>query len=309
MKYQALPWHDYKLPSIYHITLTQLPGCLPFSVLEGTPTAPRLTLTPFGKATEVIIRNTLNNLPFYFLGCYKIMPDHIHMIVTVKRKLKRSIRMEVAVAKSQISKTHSSMRGFDTTQSVFKKDFHHRIIFSNEELETCKAYIRDNPRRLLVKRSHPDLFRVYNHLIIGDMEMAAYGNIFLLRDYQKMAVGIHHWWSEAELHAYRQRCLMVADNEGVLVSPWIHDWEREIRNEAIERGARIITLRADGFQERFKPQGHEFELCSEGRLLLLAPWPDAPRTPMSRSTALTLNGLASRIASFTHTDPATLRNS
>ena len=36
----------------------------------------------------------------------------------------------------------------------------------------------------------------------------------------------------------------------------------------------VIKLRDKGFAERFKPQGKDFDLCAEGHLLLLAPWPD-----------------------------------
>ncbi len=36
----------------------------------------------------------------------------------------------------------------------------------------------------------------------------------------------------------------------------------------------MIKLTAKGFGERFKPQGRDFDLCAEGRLLLLSPWPD-----------------------------------
>lgn len=35
----------------------------------------------------------------------------------------------------------------------------------------------------------------------------------------------------------------------------------------------MILLKDQGFEERFKPKGKDFELCCEGRLLLLAPWP------------------------------------
>ena len=356
MKYRAQRWHNYLLPSIYHITLTQLPGRLPFSAVEGVPTAPRVTLTPFGAEVQAILRQTLNRLPYFFLGSHIIMPDHIHMIVTVLQELPRSIRSEVAAVKSQISKAHARLCGYDNTVSVFVNDFHHRIIFNDNELEVCKAYIDDNPRRLLIKRSRPDLFRRYNHLRIrgsqspagvnvnvntantsgvnvnvntantagvsvnvntantagvnisggnvnggccyniGEMEMAAYGNVFLLRDYQKMPVRIHRRWTDDELESYRRRCFAVAANGGVLVSPFIHKWERAIRNEALEMGARIIHLRIDGFEDRFKPSGHDFDLCTEGRLLVLAPWPDNHNATLYRNAALYLNDLATRIA-------------
>lgn len=307
MEYHALTWHNYLLPGIYHITLTQLPGREPFSVVEGTPSEPVVTLTPFGHATEAILKETLNQMPSFFLGTYRIMPDHIHMVVTVLEILRRSIRSEIAVAKSQISKAYSRMRGLRHTESVFVKDFHHRVIFNADELEICKRYVSDNPRRLLVKRERPELFRTYHHLAVGDMEMAAYGNIFLLRDFHKQQVRIHRAWTDGEFSEYKRHSLLCAENGGVLVSPFIHPREREIRDEALLLGARIIHLRIDGFRERFKPSGRDFELCSQGRLLLLAPWPDNADTDMTRTAALSMNDMARYIASIDYSTPTLLR--
>ena len=66
---------------------------------------------------------------------------------------------------------------------------------------------------------------------------------------------------------------------------------------AIDAGANLIIIRNEGFEERFKPSGLEFELCSEGRLLLLAPWPDKlRRSVVTRAEALEMNALAAKIA-------------
>lgn len=75
--------------------------------------------------------------------------------------------------------------------------------------------------------------------------------------------------------------------------------EKQIRDEALALGGRLIILRAEGMRERFKPSGEEFEFCRQGRMLLLAPWPENTDTGMTRSTALNLNFMASQIAALT----------
>ena len=78
--------------------------------------------------------------------------------------------------------------------------------------------------------------------------------------------------------------------------PFISRAEKEVRDKAIASGGRIIELGAEGFPERFKPSGKEFELCTARQLLLLAPWPDnSSRFTMTSSTALTLNAMAAEI--------------
>lgn len=42
----------------------------------------------------------------------------------------------------------------------------------------------------------------------------------------------------------------------------------------MDLGYPLIKLTDCGFEDRFKPRGADFDLCAEGRLLLLAPWPE-----------------------------------
>lgn len=90
-----------------------------------------------------------------------------------------------------------------------------------------------------------------------------------------------------------------AENGGVLVSPFISPAEKRIRDQALAVGGSLIILRAEGFPERFKPSGYEFELCDSGSLLLLAPWPYSSRkNTITRSQALSLNAMAEQIAAI-----------
>jgi hypothetical protein len=140
------------------------------------------------------------------------------------------------------------------------------------------------------------------------MEFAAYGNIFLLRDYDRLPVMIHRADSP-EAHAANARQWMeYAANRGVLISPFISPAEKEIRRAAIAAGGCIIHLQNEGFEPRFKPAKADFELCSQGRLLILAPWPDnLRRCKVSRSQALAMNALAANLASLPPSAPLSLR--
>lgn len=70
---------------------------------------------------------------------------------------------------------------------------------------------------------------------------------------------------------------------------------------ARDNGGKIILLRDQGFEERFKPNGAEFELCAAGCLLLLAPWPANVGRKSSAGYAEfhQMNDLALQIASLT----------
>lgn len=268
--------HNYRWRGSYMITMTAAPAAPRFCSVTGTPTVPSVLLSPLGARIATLIDEIHFHVPAIRVEASVIMPDHLHLLLTVTAELRRHIGYEIGAFMGNCSRAARELCGY--TEPLFPDRYHDRIIHDGRHLGAAAAYINDNPRRLLIKRAQPDLFRRYLHLQIGEREFAAYGNLFLLRDFEKIPVRIHRRWSRQELDEYTARCLDVAGRGGVLISPFIHPWEREIRDRALETGARVITLKAEGMPERFKPQGLEFRLCLEGRLLLLAPltsttWP------------------------------------
>ncbi|MDE6867254.1 MAG: hypothetical protein K2J23_07650, partial [Muribaculaceae bacterium] len=63
-------------------------------------------------------------------------------------------------------------------------------------------------------------------------------------------------------------------NDGVLVSPFINPAEKKVRDWAIDNGGSLIYLTYKPFPEKYKPQGKMFDLCAEGRLLIIFIPPD-----------------------------------
>ena len=96
-----------------------------------------------------------------------------------------------------------------------------RIVFDQEQLDILIRYIADNPRRLLIKRLYPDLFRRNLSVNINGDVVDCVGNMFLLRK-PLMAVHVRRKWSAGEVEAYKARCIEAALNGVVLISPFIH---------------------------------------------------------------------------------------
>lgn len=63
---------------------------------------------------------------------------------------------------------------------LFAHGFNDRLLLRDGQLEHWKHYLQDNPRRLLMKREHPDLFRVQRGLVAAGQQFSAIGNRFLL---------------------------------------------------------------------------------------------------------------------------------
>ncbi len=284
-------FHDYSLPGSYLITITA-ESCRPkFSHID-TPSG-LVTLTPLGLCIAAELEKLSDFHHFMSIRERIIMPDHLHFILSVNQKLPKDIGCYIAGFKGACSKAWWAQNPQATGIPLYIRGFNDRIIWDDKHLGTATNYILDNPRRLCIKRKRPDLFRRYNHIRIGDKEFAAYGNLFLLRDFDRQQVVVHRTDSLEERTEKERKWTMCAANGGVLVSPFISPHEKAIRDTAIALGGNLIIIKNTGFEEKFKPQGNEFNLCSEGRLLLIAPWPEQiGKTILSRDEALKMNELA-----------------
>ena len=213
----------------------------------------------------------------------------------------------------------------------WSEGFQDTILFREGQLAAMAKYLRENPERLAEKRANPDLFRRVARLGIpldggratGFFE--ALGNRHLLRRplHQVQCSRRFFAWrrepkpggglkvvrdaagdpvAERSSADYEERlaaALEAAAHGAVVLSPCISDGERQIAREALRRGLPLVALRNMGFAPLQKPVGRLFDICAEGRLLLLAPaaWPHCTQEkPMTRFDATALNRIAQWLA-------------
>lgn len=180
---------------------------------------------------------------------------------------------------------------------IWAPGFHDRILFRRGQLAQMLAYVRDNPRRLAVKRAHPELFRVVRELSLVGHSFSAIGNHFLLERPVRMAIQCSRRISPEALDK-RQRELLAAARKGVvLISPCISPGEKQIARAALDAQLPVIVLLENGFPPIYKPPKRYFEACAEGRLLMLAPWEHhVEKRPITREQCLALNAFAKQFA-------------
>ena len=180
--------------------------------------------------------------------------------------------------------------------SLFEPGYNDKILLREGQLSNWKRYLDDNPRRLAIKRLHPDFFTVIHQAIIVGRKCQMVGNRFLLDIPQKMAVIVHSAYTDEEYADWRRKWLACGEAGGVLVSAAIATREKEVMREAMDRGYNIILLRENGFPPLYKPSGESFTVCSEGRLLQISPWEfHMERKTISREQCLILNRMAEEI--------------
>ena len=324
MKRRAVE-HDYHQRSIYMITIAvegrrSLLGRLEGDVTaeRGTPDAPHVVPTALGMAVE----QAWNDIPKYHPEvstiAFQLMPDHIHGILFVERDLKEGLGKVVLGFKQGCNKAYRSLmagcvgyvaevqqhtgqeRAERQKGLLFERGYHDRILLRAGQLDTMRAYLADNPYRLAIKRTRPELLRVNTNVDICGCSCSAVGNMALLQAPKRLQVRISRSISPALL-AEEQHSLLTAAQEGaILVSPAISPGEKALMRAAFNAKLPLIVLLANGLDPMSKPSGERFYATAEGRLLLISPFPHHGNNQhLTRHDCELLNALAWNI---THTN-------
>jgi hypothetical protein len=260
---------------------------------------------------------------------FQLMPDHLHGILFVKEEMEEHLGQVVSGFKAGCNKAYRSLVGEavplltqeDPLASPFeaapplpkpseyrlkKDDRTHGLLFergyndliskSYDMLPRMTAYLRDNPRRLAVRRAHPDFFRVRFDMEVAGQSYAAIGNRFLLSRPDKVQVQLSRSLTPEQIQERVQHFLSLARQGAILVSPAISKGEQAVMRAALDEHLPLIFLTPWGFTKYSKPGHQYFEACSEGRFLILAPWEHQnERIPLTRSMCLTLNNMTQQI--------------
>ena len=180
--------------------------------------------------------------------------------------------------------------------TLWETGYNDRILTQKGQLQRMLSYLDDNPRRLLMKRLHPEFFtNLGTHTIVG-VSMQAMGNLFLLDNPMKKQVQCSRHLYQKDIDASRDYFLQEGRKGTILVSPCISDGESQIASAALDAGISLIVLLLNGFPPLYKPKPRYLEACLNGRLLILAPFPyQTGKITDMRQRCLYLNSLAARI--------------
>ena len=308
---------DYRGRAIYHFTLVVAERFPLFGQLEApTPQEAHIKLNDFGKQVWRILKGVPSfYLPKGYalkIIAAQIMPDHIHLVLQVLEPLPQSIGIVIRGFKAACTKTykemymsggenaiemhnngsatgiHNSDRGFvhfarifASTGSIWQPDaayYHERILHSQGQLQRMIDYVHDNPRRAMLKRANPQLFKLHQRVQVAGFSCTTLGNQFLLDYPMKAMLQCSRRLTQTEIDQKREHCLTEAERGVVFVSAGISEGEKQICRAIREAGYPLVILLKDGFPKEtdphykyFKPQGVYFEACAAGRLLLIEP--------------------------------------
>ena len=287
--------HDYQSPCIYMITLA-IKGRRP---LLGTVCGPDdshplpwFMPSPLGARIGECWREIPQYYPQVRLLALQLMPDHLHGIIHVTSRLPRHLGHVIngfKVGCNRVAKEQS-------LPPLWEEGYNDRILQGRGQLNAMFKYLEDNPRRLWIKRTQPDFFKIQQEILIGERTVTVMGNRFLLNSPNKVAVKCHRNMTEEEMEHTVARFLMMAQRGAVLVSPRISPGEKAVMDMIQAAGFPFIQLLENGFSPLWKPGGEMFNACASGQVLLVAPWPHhTGRTTITRDQCNQLNDMAALI--------------
>jgi len=177
---------DYAGRGIYMITIT----------IEGRrPLLGRLVKIGGEWSVELsaagcIVQDCLAEIPMQWPGvsliAVQLMPDHLHFIIFVERQQQKPLGAIVGSLKAKSTSRYLAAQDLAASAKAqngakfWAQGYVDLVLLRRGQLEKMIAYLRDNPRRLGVKREHPDLFKVLRDVEAKGMHFSAIGNHFLL---------------------------------------------------------------------------------------------------------------------------------
>lgn len=279
-------WMDYRSPSIQLLTLVTSERLPILGELRGED----IILTPLGqKVAEEIERiPTYKGASSIEIYNYVVMPDHVHILLRIHDRLPKHLGQYVRWFKLQCTDACQALAAIPASKGLclFANEYHDRLLTGRNQLRHMVQYIKDNPRRLALKRAHRDLFCIHQSVTIGDIPCSTLGNMFLAEYPQRQVLQCSRRLTDDDIDARIKECLYEAANGMVYVTAAISAGEKRVARALREAGFPLIILLERGFPapdsphyRYFKPQGVYFEACAAGKLLLVEPCADVLERP------------------------------
>ncbi|MBQ9555874.1 MAG: transposase [Muribaculaceae bacterium] len=319
--------HNYQERCVYLITLVTESRRPLFGKLTGKSDAargsadePRIILSQLGKEVQHNFYSIEERHPEIHVISLQMMPDHLHGILFVRESIDKHLGQVIAGFKAGCNKSYRHIvlgekvpcavstpqqahrprpprSSYNREQGLlFASGYNDKILLHTGQLDRWINYLSDNPRRLLAKQEHPDLFRVQFGLSIAGQSYAAIGNRFLLNRPMKRQVQCSRRLNEQEIIKATEQYLEEARRGIVLVSPSISPGEKAIMRAALDAQLPLIFLSPTSFTPFTKPSGEFIEACSRGNLLILSPWSNRSTTQtLTRQECLALNNMTRAI--------------
>ena len=274
------------------------------------PASAHCELTELGRAVEDCWEAIPRFYPQVQIIAKQVMPDHFHGIVQVEEPIDTNIGRIIRDFKAVCTKQYRILYppiladGIDSEylarssrkqreeyyaehgiEPLFDDNYDDTICYRKGQLKNIIQYVKDNPRRAIMRAMCPDLFQRRQHISSNGQDYAAYGNLFLLKHPWKEQVFCHRWKmidghrdydtryeTTDEFLKERETWIQAAKDGAVLVTPGISKGEQQLVKDCIEQALPLIQIQKEPIANGWNPERRRHQMCEMGQLLILSPW-------------------------------------
>lgn len=324
-------WHwqeqgtAWKGVGIYHVTLV-VPSRKPLlGTLVIPDNDPKQAYVQRTKLGNALVEKLLNHPTYYpevQIVQYCLMPDHLHVILYVKRPMEQTFNTVVRSlwqAAKKLGRVYdtpsinpesdSGLTNGENTDApfpIFTERPFVRPMSRRGQLKTMIHYVQMNPQRLATKRLMPELFWVQEGIEIAGRTYKGVGNAELLQRAQYMPVHVRRTMVDEAMHGddkrlrdYMNGCVIAALQGTVMVSPFISEYEKAVMEVLLKEKLPFIYIADNGFRDYYKPSAALFDAVARKQVLILSPWEyDPHKKHVSRTECVAMNKMAEEICSL-----------
>jgi len=110
---------------------------------------PQVQLSNIGKVVKKEIEQIASIYKSTLVDCFVIMPNHIHMIITIKNLEQQFGRQNAAPTISRIINQFKRSTSIKVRYSIWQKSYHDHIIRNEQDYNHITEYIDNNPANWL----------------------------------------------------------------------------------------------------------------------------------------------------------------
>ncbi len=155
-KHNRYPEYDYSQNGAYFITIcTQDRNKILSDIVGGgAHDAAKVILTGIGKIVQKHIVNS-NRIPGITVDKYVIMPDHIHLILSIDMPMGIGTSRAPSPTNASIPHFVSTLKRFchrDIGNTIFQRSYYDHVIRNQQDYNEVWEYIDNNPLKWVLKK-------------------------------------------------------------------------------------------------------------------------------------------------------------
>lgn len=137
-----------------------------------------MNLSPLGESVKAEWLGIPRYYPQIKVLALTVMPDHLHGILFATQPLPVHLGKIINGFKTGCNR---AARETGASVPLWEQGYTDGVLHGKGQLEHWIAYLKDNPRRLWMKRNHHEFFTISHHLTVAGTTVSAMGNHRLLQ--------------------------------------------------------------------------------------------------------------------------------